>query len=688
MLSRAVPSLADRRARSRALLLLALCVPPTGAAMLARARLPVDLENRALKAPGTPEEAALRRRVEAVGEDHALVAVLEGRAAADPKVVARFEQTLGEAPGASSVRTLPTRHGGLAAFVVELAGQGEGEGSGAHGGYARSARELERAARAATPADARLALAGLPLVEIALAEAVQAESARVVPAVALALALCLAFAWRSVGAALAVLVPTAIGLAWTGGVRAWLGRALDPVAVLLDPVLLTVGVAAGVHAVEAWLAERTAGASAWEAAARARASLREPVASTSLTTVAGFLALAASSIPAVRDFGLFAALGSALVAWLGLTLVPACLALLAPFERRPPHAARPPRRRRARAARLVRWIEARSRWISACAVVLGLAGALAWSGVRADDEPLSILPGSHPLRADAAVVARALGGSERFDVLLAPESAFAEPSRAALLAADLEARAAVGGLAGPPLRGSDGTVVLSALLAPAGSARREQLFDALEARWSAQEGAEAPTLAGVSVQIARDSLRLIRGQQRGLLLVLPALGLVFVLAFGSARLAGLALVPNLVPCLVVQGSLLALGRSATVASALVAAAMLGLVVDDTIHLVHRWQEARRAGCGPRKALVRALESAGGAAVRTSLCLAIGFGTSLIGGLSTSRQFGALSAAIVLVALVADLLLLPALLLGMERRRRAREARALRRREERGALAAL
>jgi predicted RND superfamily exporter protein len=127
------------------------------------------------------------------------------------------------------------------------------------------------------------------------------------------------------------------------------------------------------------------------------------------------------------------------------------------------------------------------------------------------------------------------------------------------------------------------------------------------------------------------------------------------------------------PCLVVQGALFALGRTATVATALVAAAMLGLVVDNTIHLVHRWRGARARGAGPRLAAARALESAGGAVLRTSLCLAAGFGTGLVGGLSTSREFGALSAAIVLCALVACLVLLPALLLG-PRRRRARGAR--------------
>ena len=94
----------------------------------------------------------------------------------------------------------------------------------------------------------------------------------------------------------------------------------------------------------------------------------------------------------------------------------------------------------------------------------------------------------------------------------------------------------------------------------------------------------------------------------------------------------------------------------------VAGIALGLVVDDTIHLLHRYREARLQGAFPERAVAAALSSAGRPVVVTSVALALGFAAFGAAPFRPTRDFGLLTAATATSALALDLLLLPALLL--------------------------
>jgi len=428
-------------------------------------------------------------------------------------------------------------------------------------------------------------------------------------------------------------------------------------------VLLTVGVAGGVHLVERYLSDRALGLERWDAARDATRDLWLPATLTSFTTVVGFLSLALHPIPAVADFGVFAALGVSLTSLFALVLTPTLLALLD----RGVNAAALARRLAlwdALGAGLSGWITRRASAVRWASVLLALAGAWAWTGIRVDNDPLRILPPDHALRTDTDLAAAELGGCESFDVLVPAASPLAEPTRLALFASDLFERPGVAGPAGPALRSAGGDLLVQALLEPGGSRVRERLFDAVEDRARAF-GASGVRLAGTAVQVARDSARLIRGQMRGLGLTLVVILVVFCLAFRSLRTGLLAMIPNVVPCLVVYGGLALAGRPVSVATAMISSVLLGLIVDDTIHLLHRFRQARERGLARPAAVERALDHAGRPVVVTSLVLAGGFACSLLGRLETSREFGLLAAVTILVALVADLVLLPALLVGRD-----------------------
>jgi predicted RND superfamily exporter protein len=199
-----------------------------------------------------------------------------------------------------------------------------------------------------------------------------------------------------------------------------------------------------------------------------------------------------------------------------------------------------------------------------------------------------------------------------------------------------------------------------ALLSPGGTREHEASFDAALAR-ARDGGWEHAEVAGLTVRVARDSQRLVRGQVAGLGASAALIGAMIVLGLRSLRLGLLGMLPNLLSCAVIYGALAVLGRPLTVASAMIGTVFLGLVVDDTVHLLHTLRHTRVAGESPREAMARALRRTGRPTVTSSVTLAFGFAACLTGRLSTTREFGALAMAIVFVALGACLTFLPALL---------------------------
>jgi hypothetical protein len=175
-------------------------------------------------------------------------------------------------------------------------------------------------------------------------------------------------------------------------------------------------------------------------------------------------------------------------------------------------------------------------------------------------------------------------------------------------------------------------------------------------------GAPDARATGLSVQVARDSGRMVRGALRGTALTAVLLLAVLRVGLGSWRDAWLALAPTSFPCVVLYGAMGALGRPLSFATAMIGSVLLGLIVDDTIHVLHHYRAARRTGSSPADALEAVLARTGRAVVVTSVALAVGFGATLLGRLETTVEFGAMASFTILAALAADLVLLPALLL--------------------------
>jgi len=141
------------------------------------------------------------------------------------------------------------------------------------------------------------------------------------------------------------------------------------------------------------------------------------------------------------------------------------------------------------------------------------------------------------------------------------------------------------------------------------------------------------------------------------LLVIPA---VIAFLFGGLWAAGWSLGPNLLPVLITLGAMGWTGIPLDIVTVTIAVIIFGLVVDDTVHLLHRYAGARQTR-SREAALEAGARRAGRMMAITTTVLAGGF---LVLGLAHNRSvvwFGLLIAGALVAAFIVDLLVLPALL---------------------------
>jgi len=143
-----------------------------------------------------------------------------------------------------------------------------------------------------------------------------------------------------------------------------------------------------------------------------------------------------------------------------------------------------------------------------------------------------------------------------------------------------------------------------------------------------------------------------------------ALILVWLVAsvhFRSARLGAAAVLPTALPAFLVVGTMGWLSMPLDIGRAMVAAVVIGVGVDDAIHLLTAYQKQRAESEPASDAMRSALEQTGPALATTSLALALGFLTLRLAAWETLASFGALVAFSIAGAFVSTIFVLPAAL---------------------------
>ncbi|MCY3667819.1 MAG: MMPL family transporter [Gemmatimonadetes bacterium] len=184
---------------------------------------------------------------------------------------------------------------------------------------------------------------------------------------------------------------------------------------------------------------------------------------------------------------------------------------------------------------------------------------------------------------------------------------------------------------------------------------------------SANAPAFAQEASGLSVVFAHLSLRNINSMLRGTITAMALISFILIWIFKSVRLGLLSLLPNFIPAIMSFGLWGYLVGHVGIASSVVIAVVFGIVVDDTVHFLSKYLKARREGLPAPEAVRSAFHMVGHALWTTTAVLSVGFLVFATSGFEVSWALGLLVTITIVFALVADFLLLPTLLIAIDRR---------------------
>ena len=498
------------------------------------------------------------------------------------------------------------------------------------------------------------------------------------------------------------------------GMGGWVGLPFTPPTAPAPTIVLMIVVANCVHLLVTLQQRLRAGDSKREAIVEAVRINLHPVFLASVTTALGFLTMNFSEVPPYRHLGNFVAFGIVASFLLSVTFLPALLSLL-------PLRARGSGRQDDRAMAALADFVVRRRtavlWGSV-AVVLALLAAIPRNDLN--DVLVHFFDESTEFRQDTDFLDERLSGNTLLEyslhaaepggvtdpAFLANVSAFADWYRKQPETRHVDSITDTFRQLNKSMHGDDPAtyrlpasrdlaaqyLLLYELSLPQGldlnnridtakSATRLTVTTrtlssgdvlALNARARAWLKGNAPKItrvdsSGPALLFAHIGQRNIRAMLLGTAVALLGISLILIAAFRSLRLGFMSLVPNFVPAVMGFGVWGLIVGQVGLALSVVVAMTIGIVVDDTVHFLSKYRRARRElGHSSEEAVRYAFQAAGRALVTTTAVLVAGFLILLLSPFIPTAQVGLLTAMIIGFALVADLLLLPALLLAIDR----------------------
>jgi predicted RND superfamily exporter protein len=197
----------------------------------------------------------------------------------------------------------------------------------------------------------------------------------------------------------------------------------------------------------------------------------------------------------------------------------------------------------------------------------------------------------------------------------------------------------------------------------------------LEGRAKAWLDAHAPGTAGpgtgVSVIFAHLGQDNIYSMMKGALVSAILISLTMILSLRSLKFGIVSLIPNLLPAAIAYGIWGMTVGQVNLAVAAVFSISSGIVIDDTIHFLSKYLRARRLmNVGPADAVRYSFSTTGAALFVNTAVLVMGFLVLTVSNFTVNSSLGLMTALIIGIALLFDLLFLPALLLKVDPERRA------------------
>ncbi|WP_242617440.1 efflux RND transporter permease subunit [Cecembia calidifontis] len=518
--------------------------------------------------------------------------------------------------------------------------------------------------------------------------------------------------FRSWWTVLTAMLVIAIALIWSLALGLYFGKALDVMSVMQPTILSIIALAALVHYFNHYLNYLRHDYSKDEAIQKSFSEITIAVFLTCMTTSLGFMSLYFTSVPTLKFFGLYTGLGVLIVFFAIVLITPGLLYLIPPLGKVQESDQAAFWRKSMRIGFL--GIIKRQQLIIWFFTVTSLFSVWALTGLKVNGYILDNLPREHELIREFSFFDREFGGSKplefwiekgpqagsliEWDVLreldkleefihssfetgpiISPVAvvkslnqalnsgngkAFVMPSQGQWKRMEPYLERAYQELPTKILSDDQKSARISTRMEDIGSLRSVALKNHLD-QFLEQE--IDPDLLKVSItgtshliDISHESVS--RQMMKGLVVAFLIVAIIAGFLFRSWRIAVIVLIPNIIPLLWMCGLMWLLGIELKLTTAILFTVAFGIAVDDSIHFMSKLRIELDKGRKWLYALKRTFIDTGKAIILTTLILSAGFAVLIFSQFGVTFYAGLLISTALVFALMADLLLLPVLLI--------------------------
>ncbi|MGR2833166.1 MMPL family transporter [Vibrio vulnificus] len=557
--------------------------------------------------------------------------------------------------------------------------------------------------------DVTIYKAGIIAMNHSFAMAAQNDSATLVPTMLLVILVFLTIMLRSFLSVLATLVVIIGAIVATLGIVGWAGMFLHVASVNVPTLIMTLAVADCVHVIASMRHFMRQGMPKSQAIHRSVTLNFVPIIITSVTTAIGFLMMNMSDSPVLRDFGNLSALGVMIACVLSVSLLPALLNLL-PVRFSAKQAAKSSDIMD-KLADLV--VQRRNVLLPLSIVVIaGSAALIPYNKVN--DESVKYFDTSSEFRQAADFMEQRISGMTTMSIAIKTHQSqgIASPEFLAVLGEfthwlreqpETDHVASLSDIykrLNKNMHGDDNAyyalpaerelaaqyLLLYEMSLPFGLDLNNQVnvdkssvklqltvknlgsveLVALEERiyqWFASHAPQYQVVASSpSLMFAHIGETNMASMLSTLPITLILISALMIFALRSWRLGVISLVPNIAPAVIGFGLWALISGEINLGLSVVVTLTLGIVVDDAVHFLAKYQHARKEGQNAEQAVRYAFHTVGRALWITTVVLVAGFSVLAMSQFRLNSDMGQLSAIVIFVALVIDFVLLPSLLM--------------------------
>ncbi|MBM4909052.1 MMPL family transporter [Vibrio parahaemolyticus] len=551
--------------------------------------------------------------------------------------------------------------------------------------------------------------AGIIAMNYAFMTAAQDDSSTLVPTMLVVILVFLTIMLRSILSVIATLIVIIGSVMATMGISGWAGMFLSTATVNVPTLIMTLAVADCVHVIATMRQSMKNGFTKVQSIERSIALNFVPILITSVTTAIGFLMMNMSDSPVLRDFGNLSALGVMVACFLSVTLLPALLKLL------PIHVKMETSQDQKHVMdRLGDFVVSQRRALLPLSVVVIVVCASLIPLNKVNDESVEYFGQRNEFRQAADFMEERISGMTNISIAIktnesqgiaAPdflntigefsswlrgqpetdhvatladvykrlnknmhgddEAYYSLPQARELAAQYLllyEMSLPYGLDLNNQINVDKSSIKMVLTVANLGSVELVDLENRIY-QWFAEHAPQYQVVASSpSLMFAHIGETNMASMLSTLPITLVLISALLIFALRSVRLGLISLMPNIAPAVIGFGLWALISGEINLGLSVVVTLTLGIVVDDAVHFLSKYQRARREGQTAEQAVRYAFHTVGRALWITTVVLVAGFSVLAMSSFRLNADMGQLSAIVIFIALVVDFLFLPTLLM--------------------------